>query len=823
MSKVYPSQIKMLGIIILMLGVYVGKASGEGQGVVDRVHGQLVYISGLNGEAQLWSQLGVFGQDGQMVEELEVIKVLEGQVVASSRSLGAKIPAKAAVRLVKSGEQKTARRLIEAVSVENGPELDGDLTDAVWEKAKAVESFVQRDPGYWIPMSERTVARIIYDANAMYFGFECFSSDMSSLVANNMRRDSEIWGDDNIQILLDTYNDRQTGFFFFVNPLGARRDLMLSDEGRTYNEDWDCNWEVRTQKYADKWTAEVKIPFDQLRFKNDGNMVWGINMARFIPAKNEAAQFVVGRKSSSNRARYWMSDIGELHGLGSVKSKRLFQVKPYILPGTGRDYVTLGASEDPVFETGLDVRYGLTSNLTLDVSYNTDFAQVEGDQEQVNLSQFQLFFPEKREFFLEGSNLFDFGEAAETRGGDDKPPTILFYSRRIGLDNKKQVPILLGTKLTGKAGRTSIGALNVLTNDAQFSDPGGITTVPKSNYSVLRVKQDVLGSSNVGFIYVNKMTDAPGKNAYNRAGGIDFSYSPTPSFNVQGFAARTWDSVIGDADDARFARAVYSGSVFSSQVSFLDVEENFEPAVGFVNKRSGLTGFRRYEGRLRARPRPKIPHVRYMSIGPEVQIYTDRDNKVKYWEAEASWWTQFNTGDWYRFQFSRKYDVVASGFSPSKRKPHLAIPAGTYKFNTFATGPSTTRARKDRLSLSLEAGGYYTGRRYEISIRNNYRPSGQLSIETEFETNLLRLPQGNATIQTLSNRLVYAFNTDFFVKLFAQWNNDSQQMSGNFLVSYRYRPGSDIFFVFDHGFDTQSGIEKQNRAVLLKVSYLLGL
>ncbi len=823
MRKGYSLKINKVLLFTVMLALCASQANGESHGIVDRVHGELVYVSGLNGDAQLWSRLNVIGPNGEVGEELEVIKILEGQVVASAGSANSGISAQATVRLNQAGEQKTARRLIEAVSVSKGPILDGDLHDEVWQKANAIEGFVQRDPGYWVPVSERTVARIVYDTDALYFGFECFSSDMPSLVANNMRRDSEIWGDDNVQILLDTYNDRQTGFFFFVNPLGARRDLMLSDEGRSYNEDWDCNWEVKTQKYEDRWTAEVKIPFDQLRFKNDGKMVWGINLARYIPAKNEESQLVVGRKSSSSRARYWMADIGELHGLESVTSKRLFQVKPYILPGTSRDFKALGASEDPVFETGVDVRYGLTSNLTLDVSYNTDFAQVEGDQEQINLSQFQLFFPEKREFFLEGSNLFDFGEAAETRGGDDKPPTILFYSRRIGLDGKRQVPILLGTKLTGKSGRTSIGALNVLTNDAEFSDAAGIATVPKSNYSVLRVKQDVLGSSNVGFIYVNKMTDGPGKNDYNRAAGVDFSFSPSASLNMQGFVARTWDSTIGDTDDARFARAVYSGSVFSSQVSFLDIEENFEPGVGFVNRRSGLPGFRRYEASLRARPRPAINNIRSISIGPKVQVFTDRNNDVKYWEFETSWWTQFDTADWYRFQFRREYDVVASNFSPSKRKPGLVIPADSYTTNSFSTGPSTSRSRKDRFSLSFEGGGYYTGQKYKFSVRNTYRPSGQWGLETDYEINWLRLPQGNATIQTISNRLVYAVNTDFFMKLFAQWNNDSQEVSANFLVSYRYRPGSDIFFVFDHGFDTQSGLEKQGRAVLLKVSYLLGL
>lgn len=793
------------------------------QGIVERVHGDLVYVSGLNGDAKLWAKLNLADPQSKDVSELEIIKILDNEVVACCPSTSYKISPKSGVNLVEEGTPKTARRYIQAVSVISGPKMDGDLSDPVWKDARPVEGFVQRDPAYWQPITERTVVKVVYDNEALFFAFECFCSDMSRLVANNMRKDSDIFGDDNVQILLDTYNDRQNGFFFFTNALGARRDLMLSDEGRTYNEDWDCNWEVKTQKYSDRWTAEIKIPFDQLRFKNDGDMVWGVNFARYMPAKNESAQFVVGRKSSSNRARYWMADIAELRGLGNVQSKRLIQVKPYVLPGTGRNYKALLQKENTTFETGLDVRYGLTSNLTLDVSYNTDFAQVEGDQEQVNLSQFQLFFPEKREFFLEGANLFDFGEAAETRGGDDKPPTILFYSRRIGLDGQRQVPILLGTKLTGKTGSTSLGVLNVITNDAQFETPTGPITSPKSNYTILRTKHDVLKRSNVGFIFVNKATGGVGKNPYHRAGGIDFSFSPSASLNVQGFVARTWDSQIKDADDARFARLVYQEGIFSTTMSFLDVEEDFQPAVGFVNRRSGLKGFRRYEARVRVRPQSNSDLIRYFSIGPEVQVYTDRNNHVKYWETEASWWTQFDTADWYKVVYRRVHDVVSTPFRPSKRNPNLIVVPGTYTFHAIETGPSTTRARKDRLSATFVASGYYTGRRYEFSLNNTYRPSGHLSLETEYEVNWLRLPAGNATIQTLSNRLVYAFNTDFFVKLFAQWNNDSEQMSANVLLSYRYRPGSDVFFVFDHGFDTHDGFQKQNRAVLLKVSYLLGL
>ena len=721
-----------------------------------------------------------------------------------------------------------ARRQVIATRVAKGPRVDGRLDDAVWKDAIPVDGFIQRDPDYWMPSTERTVVRIVYDDAQIYFSFECFTSDGYRMVANNMRRDSDIFGDDNVQILLDTYNDRQTGYFFFANPLGARRDLMLSNEGRSYNDDWDCNWECKTQKYDDRWTVEIAIPFNQLRYKPSEEMVWGINLARNIAAMNEESQLVVGRRSSSSRARYWTSDIGELRGLKLLGAKRSLQIKPYLLPGTSRDYEIAGASEAGVFETGVDLRYGITPNISLDFSYNTDFAQVEGDQEQVNLTQFKLFFPEKREFFLEGANLFDFGQAAERTGGGSRPPTLLFYSRRIGLEEGGKVPIIFGTKVAGKEGRTSIGALNVLTGDAIVIDDDDTIRVNQTNYSVVRLRQDVMSRSNVGLIFVNKQENDPldGWSPYNRSLGVDFSLSLSETFNIQGFYARTFDSKLDDADDARYLSLDYSGSLASFRVRVLDVEEQFEPAVGFVNRRGDLDGFRRYDVSTRVRPRPKTGNrlnIRYFSIGPQFQMVTDREDNVKFWRAELSAWTQFNTGDWWRMELQRTHDVVDEAFEPSSRRDDLTIPIGTYDFTTFTVGPSPSRSRKFRPRVFLKVGSFYGGTRYGISAQTAYQPTGRVSIETDLDANWLQLPAGDVNIVAFTTRFIYSFSTDFFVKFFAQWNNDKEIVSTNFLLNYRYRPGSDIFLVIDNGFDTVTDFRKQNRSVLLKWSYLLGL
>jgi len=802
----------------------------EDHGQIQLVSGDLVYISGLNGSAPEGAQLATANT---ITPSLEVIKHVNNLIVARKLDPRASIPQNQPLFTINKpnvSAEGRARRQAVATRVANGPKVDGRLDDAVWDEAVPVDGFIQRDPDYWMPSTERTVAKIIYDDDSIYFAFECYTSENYRLVANNMRRDSEIWGDDNVQLLLDTYNDRQTGFFFFINPLGAQRDLMLSNEGRTYNEDWDCNWVCKTHRTDDKWTVEIEIPFNQLRFKPSADMVWGINMARNIASMNEESQFVVGRRSSSTRARYWTSDIGELRGLSVTDAKRSIQVKPYVLPGATRNFETAGSSEDGIFETGVDLRYGMTPNISLDVSYNTDFAQVEGDQEQVNLTQFRLFFPEKREFFLEGANLFSFGQAAETTGGGSRPPTLLFYSRRIGLEDGAKVPIIFGTKVAGKEGRTSIGALNAFTDDVTVidADDDDTTRVYQTNYSVVRLRRDVLARSNVGLIAVNKQINDPvqGWDVFNRSLGADFSLSATEEFSIQGFYARTWDSEIDDADDARYLSVDYSGSFASFRGRVLDVEDNFEPAVGFVNRRGDLDAFRQYDIRTRLRPRPasgNSMNIRYLSIGPEFQMVTDKDNDVKFWQASLSWWTNFNTGDWWRMEVEHTHDVVDEAFEPSRRRDDVAVPVGEYDFTTFTFGPSPSRSRKFRPRVFFEAGTFYTGRRFSLRSEAVYQPTGQLSIETDLNSNWLRLPQANINITALSTRILYSFTTDFFIKLFAQWNNDRESVSTNFLLNWRYRPGSDVFLVIDNGFGTEGSFQRQNRSVLLKWSYLLGL
>ncbi len=808
--------VKALLFVCALLAVHPARAQN---GVVAQVAGDLLYVSGLNGQASLWSSLRVGeGATAEVVKELPdllVARLLQHDAMRDYTGAAVSISS-----LGPAASERRPRRVVHATRVEQAPRIDGRIDDPAWAQATPIGGFVKRDPGYWLPGDEGTTARIVYDEENLYFAFDCPIPDGSGPVANTMRRDANLTGDDNIQILLDTFNDGQNGVFFFVNPLGARTDLILSNGGRSNNMDWDSDWQARTTRRADGWTAEVAIPFNQLRFTPGDEMVWGINLSRFNARTNIATQLVVYAPTNSFTERYRMADLAELRGLGQVSTRRPLEIKPYILPGTTRDF-TGEEGEDRSVDIGADLRYGITSNLSLDLSYKTDFAQVEADQEQTNLAQFSLFFPEKRAFFLEGSNLFDFGDT-ESRGS--RRPTLLFYSRRIGIEEDNRIPILLGTKLTGKEGRTSIGALHVLTDPITYTDDeDGQVSVERTHYSVLRLKRDVMGRSNVGAIVVNKQ-DVDG--VYNRAAGADFTYAPTGALSLQGFLARTWDSET-ESGNAGSASLDYRGAAYWARIKYYDIGAQFEPDVGFVNRRGDLSGLRRYYAYGRWRPKPALHGVRQVSMGPEIDVFTDRANEVKYWKGRLSIFTDFDSGDNWFSEVSHTYDIVDESFAPSARHPEASIAPGQYRFTSFRTGPRLSQKRAFVPELNVEVGSYYTGRRYSFSTESAFRPSGQLSLELIYEGNWISLPADGIdrdfAIHVLSSRVLYSFSTDFYVKFFTTWNNDDQHVGANALLSYRYANGSDFFLVLDHGFNTTSGLTRRYRSALLKLSYQLDL
>ncbi len=690
-------------------------------------------------------------------------------------------------------------------------EIDGDLSETDWQKAEAIDRFVQIEPYQGETNSEPMEVRILYDNENIYFGFICYDSEISKLVANEMRRDArDIHENDNVFVLLDTYNDKRSGFFFRTNALGAIQDRVITNNGDTLNDDWDAVVACKAKINDTFWTVEISIPFSQLRFKKSDPMEWGINVGRELMRNQEETVWAPVPASYGGLAKYRTTNLGELVGLEGITPSRSLEILPYFLPGITQNY-----DDDSTLETtrelklGFDAKYGITSNLIADITYNTDFAQVEADQEQVNLTRFNLFFPEKRPFFLEGAGLFDFGVPRQSFRRP--PPMLLFYSRRIGLAEGNAIPLIFGGKASGKIGSYGVGFLNVLTDefydDTEDDNPIDIS---RTNYSVMRITKDSAAGSRFGMIAVNK--DESGN--YNRAGGFDFEYRPNDRLDVRGMWARTFSPDMSGKNNAWYFGSKWRNDNFRIEGSYTDIDEDFDPAVGFVRQ----TGVRQAHAELRWAPRPQKYGIREMYSGPEVNYILNQQNEPEQWNFSYTHWISFATGDSVMFFVRRAFERLDEGF---EIREDVIIPIGDYQFGIFGGRFSTSDVHVISATAGFEYGDFYNGQIRKYYVNGSLKPNGQISLHTNYQFNRINLPAGNFDANLFSGRFNYSFSTTLFAKLYAQWNTETNLLSTNFLINYIYRPGSDFYFVINQIYDTDKTTKNvlQSSTVIAKMTF----
>ena len=732
--------------------------------------------------------------------------------------------------------------MVQAHITATPPQIDGILDDPAWSEATPATEFFQREPNEGAPATERTEVRILRDKNNLYLGFRCFDSEPDKIIATLMRRDEDLGDDDNVQVILDTYDDRRGGFFFATNPLGARLDVLLSAEGRTRNQSWDCVWSARAQIDSLGWTAEMAIPLDQLRYAVGDDATWGLNIARTIRRKNERTFLVPPPLAYGFSGHLRTSRLATLEGLGRLEERPRLEVTPYTQTGTTRDFEALDTDAQYKLDSGVDLKYGLTPALTLDLSWRTGFAQVEADQEQVNLTRFSLFFPEKRDFFLEGAGIFSFGERFQRFGG--RPPTLLFYSRRIGLEEGHALPVLVGGKLTGRSGPFEIGVLNITTDPRQFrdeetadrylSDQGDLlveddprletatitdtvevdfidtTRVLRTNFTVIRLKRDILSRSSIGLIAVNR---DPGSEAdYNRSFGLDADLSLLDAaLNIRGFAARSFSPDRQGREDAGHLEIDYRRSAFEGRASYLDVGEDFNPEVGFVPRED----IRRFNTSLRYRPLTDTQWIRRYSLGPEFTYLTDLDNQLQTRDFGFSAFVNLETGDWLGFRFRQRFENLDESF---EIHDGIDIPAAEHSFTAYSLNFFSDEGRRLSSRGSVELGDFWTGERFRFNIDGTIKANSRFSLSADYEFNSVRLPEGDFKTNALSNRFLYTFTTDQFLRGLIQWNSKSEIVGINALCNWRYRPGSDLFLVYSQVWDTD-GAGQLNRALQFKLTY----
>ena len=708
-----------------------------------------------------------------------------------------------------------------------------------------ISTFFQRDPVHGAPPSEATEVRILFDDEQLYVAFRCFDSAPDDIVANHMRRDAELQENDNVSIILDTYNDGRGGYSFSTNALGALSDGLLSNEGRNRNEAWDCVWACRAQRDSAGWTAEMAIPFNQLRYGEQAEAVWGVNVGRTIRRKNEEVYLSPSPQEYGFGGAYRTSQLGTLHGLGALQATTPFEIVPYTQAASERDFAALDTGADNQLNAGFDIKYGITSGLTSDFSYKTDFGQVEADEEQVNLTRFSLFFPEKRDFFLEGAGIFDFGERVSRRGGTISPATLLFYSRRIGIQEGHNLPVLYGSKLTGRAGDYEIGVLNMTTEAGTFIDEveeerfltaGNvllaeedprldrsqiIDTVDvdvldtlyakRANFSVLRLRRDVLGRSNIGLIALNR--DPGEESDYNRAFGADLNLSLLDAaLNVSSFLARSWSPEFNGQDMAGLIAVEHRAGDTETALSYLDVQENFDPEIGFVPRADS----RQIKSSFRYRPRPSTPWIRMFSMGPRLTYLMDQGGTLQTRDVEVSVFTNLEIGDWIGVRVRDRYEYLDEAFDIHEE---IEVPVGEYRFTSIGLNLFASDARRMSGGGSVETGQFFDGERHRFSGELRFKLNGRLALESNYEINRINLPNGNFTTNRLSNRFLYSFTPDFYVRGLVQWNSKEELVGGNFLLNYRYLPGSDLFLVYNQSWDTEGALKQRSRSLQFKLAH----
>lgn len=653
--------------------------------------------------------------------------------------------------------------------------VDGKLDEPDWAAATPISEILQREPHPGQPATEKTELRLLFDADNLYIGVTSFDSEPRKIIATQMARDADLSADDRIEILLDTFRDRRNAFYFATNPAGALLDGLVIENGNL-NKNWDAIWQVRTQRFDGGWRAEFAIPFKSLGFRA-GGASWGFNFSRTIKRKIEEDRWASPRLDVKFLQ---VSEAGEISGLAGVRQGHGLDVRPF---AAGR-WIRNSATNHSALtgKAGADIFYNLTPSLKWSTTFNTDFGETEVDARQINLTRFPLFFPEKRAFFLENVGVFNFGN-----GGSDLLP---FFSRRIGLLSGQEVPILFGTKLTGKAGRTDIGILDARTRKTNIA--------PAKNFFVGRVKQNLFRQSYIGAIYTE---GDPANPTGSRTFGADLELSTTNflgrkrNFSAGAFAVKSRNASV-TGDDAAFGGGViYPSDVFTALFLWDQVGKNFRPALGFAPR----TNVRYLEAGFEFDPRPKhFLNVRQMFHEFFYRRYTRLDTgQVESWRlftAPINW--TFNSGDRIEFNYAPQFERL---FAPFEISDGVILPTGDYRTTRWRAEFGTASKRRWRVEGTWWFGTYWSGHADQIEFSLQYKIAPRLQFSFDTEQTFARLPQGNFVARIYSFRANYSVSPFLSFSNLVQFDNESRDLGWQSRVRWILRPGNDLFLVFSQG------------------------
>lgn len=700
--------------------------------------------------------------------------------------------------------------------------LDGLLSEDFWSRAVPIGGFLQREPEEGLAATEATEVRVAYDDQAVYIGVVAYDSEPEEIVARILQRDKlmeplffgsgvQFAGDDAIAILLDPFHDHRSGMIFATNPNGAEFEALITDEGSELNIDWRGVWEVRGARTPDGWSAEFAIPWRTLRYPEadpadgaDGAEPWGINVFRIIRRKNEETLWQSWQREGGGLHR--VSRAGHLTGLRDLPQEGLsLETKPFVLAGRRQEADDLGVvTSSNQREVGIDIKTEVRPGLVLDLTLNTDFAQVEADDAQVNLTRFSLFFPEKRDFFLENSGIFEFGLPSDPFA---TPPYQMFFSRNIGISEDGEVPILAGARLTGRVGAQTVGLLNVVTDEA-FG-------VPRENFSVGRIKRDVGGSAYVGAM----MVDRRSSDGRNTTAGFDGQFGIGEAwiwdwYVSQSFAAESGKEQ-GTGGYSYSAAYTYEGEVWSSFFKHYAISPNAEADAGFITR----SDLRMTELFNRHKWRPSALGLRDVSLflGGSYGS-TVSDGRLQEWTGGGGLSLEWRSGDQITPLFNASETVVDKAFELSDS---VDVPVGRYRADNVGWFASTSSSRVAVVGSNAMFSNFFGGSLASVGGTLSIAPSPHISFTGGYTRNQVSVPDGSFNADISSLRATYSYSTRLFTNVLVQYNSFEKAFSTNVRFNFIHRPGSDFFIVFTENRGDERGVwNLSDRGMVMKITYL---
>ena len=704
---------------------------------------------------------------------------------------------------------------IRAVRILRPIQLDGKLDDEVYQSTPPIDGFVQQEPTEGAPASEKTDVWVFFDDRNVYVSARCFDSHPERDVVTELRRDhNNITQNESLTVVFDTFLDRRNGLFFQTTPLGAIRDQAVVDD--VLNQNWNTVWDVRTARFEGGWTAEFAVPFKSLRYPEAGDQVWGINFRRVVKWKNEYSYLTaIPASYGTGQAIARMGSAGTMVGLETPSNSKNLELKPYAAASATTDNsAPVPFSNSFHGNGGFDFKYGLTRSLIADVTVRTDFAQVEEDVQQVNLTRFSLFFPEKRDFFLEGQGIFAFGGIGSGTGGAPGDVPVMFFSRQIGLLKGQEVPVLGGGRVTGRTGSYSIGALNIETGDR--ASTGAVAT----NFSTLRVKRDVLRRSNIGMVATRRSIGIEGAGA-NTLMGVDGNFFLLTNLTANAFYARTaTPGLIGDSATYR-GNLEYAGDRYGFSAEHLLIGEHFDPQVGYVRR----TDFRRSSGEAKFTPRPRRRNRvrKYTFLGSLDYVTDAKVTVIENKQLRGQFQTEFQNSDRYTLEYTRDFERLPTPFTIA---PGVIVPTGGYNYQNLRTTYSLGQQRPLSGRLVVGHGTLYNGTKTEASYAGRVAIIPQFAVEPNISMNWVDLPYGSFPAHLVNSRIIFTPSPRMIVSSLLQYNISSHSVTSSARLRWEYRPGSELFLVYSDGrnlLDSQSPTGLLNRSMALKITRLVRL